>query len=97
MFKIFLMLMMLIPNIELAPKPVIRNQKKIFILIPWKQREFVPPEKVGVPKDCPFPTVKEVIVFECLVCGIKIFTHVLYPHYPHCTKCGNIMWEVEKE
>jgi hypothetical protein len=97
MFKIFLMLLVLIPHIELIPKQPLPCQKKIFILIPFKKRDFVPPEKVGVGKDCPFPTVKEPIVFECIVCGIKMFTHVLYPHYPHCTKCGGIMWEKEKD
>jgi hypothetical protein len=55
---------------------------------------FVPPETVGVPKDCPFPTVKEKIEFKCPKCRLRGWTHVLYPHLPHCPRCRCPMNEV---
>jgi hypothetical protein len=70
--------------------------KRIYIPIPERKREFVPPEQVGVLPDCPFPTVKERIVFKCPTCGLKMSTHVLYPHLPHCPKDESIMFEEEK-
>lgn len=68
---------------------------RAFVPLPVKQRDFVPPETVGVPKDCPFPAVKKRVAFKCSCCGLRMWTHVLYPHLPHCPKDGCIMNEIE--
>jgi hypothetical protein len=70
------------------------GDKLIYIPLPHRERVFVPPETVGVPKDCPFPTVKEKIEFKCPKCRLRGWTHVLYPHLPHCPRCRCPMNEV---
>jgi hypothetical protein len=71
------------------------NPQRPIIMMPAKQRDFVPPDTVGVPKDCPFPTVRKPIKFLCPKCGLRGETHVLYPHLPWCPKDGTVMNEVE--
>ena len=70
------------------------NQKPVFIPMPRRDRIFVAPETVGVEKDCPFPTVKDRICFQCPECKLKGSTHVLYPHLPHCPKDMCVMLEI---
>lgn len=67
--------------------------KKIIIPMPAGPREIVPPETVGVGKDCPFPTVKKPIRFVCPNCKLRMQTHVLYPHLPWCPKDNSVMME----
>jgi hypothetical protein len=69
------------------------KNKRLHLPIPERPREFVPPEQVGLPPNCPFPAVKERITFVCPRCGLKMRTHVLYPHLPHCPKDESIMFE----
>ncbi len=83
-----------IPSIPNKPKPK-ANATRPIVPLPLKPREFVPPEKVGVPKDCPFPTVKKRLAFQCPCCGLRMWTHVLYPHLPHCPRDGCVMNEIE--
>jgi len=64
--------------------------------MPVRTREFVPPETVGVEKDCPLATVKKAVCFECPKCGLKSKTHVLYHHLPWCPKDKWVMNEIEK-
>jgi serine/threonine protein kinase len=75
-----------------APTPS-SPRKRQYIPMLQKDRIVVPPETVGVEKDCPFPTVKERISFQCPECNLRMFTHVLYPHLPHCPKDGAVMFE----
>jgi hypothetical protein len=72
-------------------KPVEKVQKqtvnqRVYIRLPLKHRNLVPPETVGYPKDFPFPVSKEVLTFQCPKCGLKMSTHGLYHHLPHCPK-----------
>ncbi len=69
-------------------------EKLEYIPLTPRPHEFVPPETVGVGKDCPFPTVKEKLEFKCPKCKLRSWTHVLYPHLPHCPKCRCPMNEV---
>ncbi len=75
-----------------APTPS-SPRKRQYIPMLQKDRIVVPPETVGVEKDCPFPTVKERIAFQCPECELRMFTHVLYPHLPHCPQDGAVMFE----
>jgi hypothetical protein len=84
-----------------APKaveqlPVFHAQFPVRIPLPVRQRIYVKPEAVGVDKACPFPTVKDPVCFQCPQCGLKMKTHVLYPHLPHCPKDRWVMNEIEK-
>lgn len=72
---------------------VLAADKFVFIPLTPREHEFVPPETVGVGKDCPFPTVKEKLEFQCPKCKIRMWTHVLYPHLPHCPRCRCPMGE----
>ena len=88
--------LVLIPNFAPKPKPKVQPPvQKVIVPLPVKAREFVPPETVGVPKDCPFPTVKKPITFQCPCCGLRMWSHVMPPHLPHCHKDGSVMPEVE--
>lgn len=69
-------------------------EKLEYIPLTPRPHEFVPPETVGVQKHCPFPTVKEKLEFKCPKCKLRMWTHVLYPHLPHCPKCRCPMGEV---
>lgn len=69
-------------------------EKLEYIPLTPRPHEFVPPETVGVGKDCPFPTVKEKLELKCPKCRLRGWTHVLYPHLPHCPKCRCPMSEV---
>ena len=66
------------------------------IRMPVRTRIYVKPESVGYEKDCPLPTVKNPISFECPMCGLKMKTHLLYPFLPHCPKDKSVMNEIEK-
>ena len=81
------------PN-EPLPAEDAPMRQRVYIPIPSRDRVFVPPETVGVEKDCPFPTVKDRLTFQCPKCNLKGFTHVLYPHLPHCPKDTAVMLEV---
>lgn len=104
-FSSFVMLCAVItPNVDKAPKKVepkkpVQKVEKLKIPVPFRPRVFVEPEKVRVPKGCPFPTVRDCIIFECPNCGLRMFTHVLYPHLPYCPKetCDCVMHEVIDE
>lgn len=72
-----------------------RPAKRVMIPMVQKERDFVPPETVGVGKDCPFPTVRKRIVFVCPCCGMRMSTHVLYRFLPHCPKDDSPMFEQE--
>jgi len=85
------------------PEPVVKGEWPVYharfpaqIRMPLRHREFVPPETVGVEKDCPFPTVKNSVCFECPKCGLKMKTHLLYHFLPHCPKDSWVMNEIEK-
>lgn len=84
-------------------EPVVKGEWPVYlaqfparIRIPVRNREFVPPETVGVEKNCPFPTVKNPVCFECPKCGLKMKTHLLYHFLPHCPKDKWVMNEIEK-
>lgn len=84
-----------------APKveeqlPVFHAQFPARIPLPVRTRIYVKPESVGVDKACPFPAVKDPVCFQCPRCGLKMKTHVLYPHLPHCPKDRWVMNEIEK-
>lgn len=76
--------------------PVFHAQFPVRIPVPGRTRIYVKPQSVGVDKACPFPTVKEPVCFQCPQCRLKMKTHVLYPHLPHCPKDRWVMNEVEK-
>jgi len=78
------------------PLPVFHAQFPTRMPMPVRTREFVPPETVGVEKDCPLATVKKAVCFECPKCGLKSKTHVLYHHLPWCPKDKWVMNEIEK-
>ena len=81
------------PKAETKPKNPPKNVSRPIVLMPVKNRDFVPPEQVGVGKDCPFPTVRTPIKFCCPQCGLRMQTHVVYPHLPWCPKDGSVMLE----
>lgn len=76
-------------SVQTAAKPF----NRVYVPIPNKQREYVPPETVGVPKDCPFPTVSKPIKFVCPCCGLWMKTNLLYHHLPQCHRDGCVMKE----
>lgn len=85
------------------PEPVVKGEWPIYLAqfptripVPARNREFVNPETVGVEKDCPLPTVKDPVCFECPKCGLKSKTNVLYHYLPDCPKDRWIMNEIEK-
>lgn len=88
------------------PKPAQKGQRvcgvgrepqpKPRILVPFKKREFVPPETIGLPKDFPGRVMKTKMVFQCECCGVTMHTHVYHPHLPECPKDGCYMHEREK-
>jgi hypothetical protein len=84
------------PKVVEPPLPVFHAQFPARIPLPNRSRVFVPPETVGVGKDCPFSTVKDPVCFQCPICGVKMKTHVLYPHLPHCSKDHWVMNEIER-
>ena len=69
-----------------AAAPNAAPPKRILIPLPQKPRVLVAPGVVGYPHDYPFPVSKERLTFECPNCGLKMFTHGVYPHLPHCPK-----------
>jgi hypothetical protein len=84
------------PKAVEPPLPVFHARFPARIPVPNRTRVFVPPESVGVEKTCPFPTVKDPVCFQCPMCGVKMKTHVLYPHLPHCSKDRWVMNEIER-
>jgi hypothetical protein len=84
------------PKAVEQPLPVFHAQFPVRIPLPIRTRIYVKPEAVGVDKACPFPTVKDPVCFQCPQCGLKMKTHVLYPHLPHCPKDRWVMNEIEK-
>jgi hypothetical protein len=70
-------------------------QGPTYIPLATKIRPYVSPEKVGLPKDFPAPTVSERIYFRCPTCALRMSTHVVYPYLPRCHKCGTAMPEIE--
>lgn len=75
--------------------PEIKPQPKPKIPVAFKEREFVPPETIGLPKDFPGRVMKDKMVFKCECCGVMIQTRVYHPHLPECPRDGCYMREVE--
>jgi hypothetical protein len=86
------------------PEPAANGEWPVFfaqfptrIPMPLRHRgDFAMPEDVGLDKNCPFPTLKKPICYQCPQCGMKSKTHILTRYLPWCGKDNWVLNEIEK-